>query len=91
MQDNLFSDLSQILPYLAEIDRKIGHLRFLSSRLHEFDSIAFIDAFAEDGRKVIIEQKDVPFNLLQELKILVKDSIDNLENHSKSMEELSNQ
>jgi Fe2+ or Zn2+ uptake regulation protein len=91
MQDNLFSDLSQILPYLAEIDRKIAHLHSIYSRLHQFDSIEFIDAFNVDGNKVVIEQKDLPFNLLQEVKILLKDAMDNLHNHAKSLEDLSNQ
>jgi len=90
MQDNLFSDLSQLLPYLAELDRKIFFLEKLHSQLKELQQIDSI-TLQSDGICICIDQASLPFNLDQEMTILLKDAIDHWQQHSKNLEDLSNQ
>jgi len=89
MQDNLFSDLSQLLPYLAELDRKILFLQKLHSQLKELPQVESI-TLQGDGICICIDQASLPFNLDQEMTILVKDAIDHWQTHSKNLEEMSN-
>lgn len=88
MQENLFSDLSQLLPYLAELDRKITFLKKLHSQLKELPDVESI-TLQGDGICICIDQSCIPFNLDQEMTILIKDAIDHWESHSKNLEEMS--
>lgn len=90
MQENLFSDLSQLLPYLADLQSRILFLKKLHSQLKELPQIDSI-TLQGDGIAICIEQKMIPFNLDQEMMVLIQDSIDHWESRSKNLEELSNQ
>jgi hypothetical protein len=74
MQNDLFSDLTQILPHLARLDQKIQTLRWLGKNLD--DSRVEIFATFRDGSAYPIDQELIPFKLEMELKTLVEDSID---------------
>lgn len=88
MQDNLFGDLSQLLPYLADLQSRIIILKKLQSQLKELQQINAITIQC-DGIVVTIDQKLIPFNLDQEISILIQDSIEHWDNTSKNLEEIS--
>jgi hypothetical protein len=81
--------LSQLLPYLAEIQNRIFFLKKLHSQLKDLPQIDSI-TLQGDGIAICIDQNLIPFNLDQEMTILIKDAIEHWENHSKNLEELSN-
>lgn len=89
MQDNLFGDLSQLLPYLAELESRIIILKKLQSQLKELPQINAITIQC-DGIVFSIDQKLIPFNLDQEIAILLQDSIEHWQGVCKNLEEISN-
>jgi len=74
MQENLFGDLSQILPHLARLQNNIEKLRFLSKQLDQAQIEIFMTL--PDGVTIPIDEFIVPFNLNLEIKTLFEDSID---------------
>ena len=86
MQDSLFSDLVQILPYLARLDQKIETLRWVGKNVE--DSKVEIFFTMSDGSVFPIDQELIPFKLDMELKTLVEDSIDELQRQHDNLKKL---
>ena len=74
MQESLFSDLTQILPHLAMLERKIANLRWIARQVQSCKVETFVTL--TDGTVFPIDQDLVPFKLDMELKTLIEDSID---------------
>jgi hypothetical protein len=74
MQNSLFSDLIEILPHLAMLDRKIANLRWIAKQIEGCKVETFITL--PDKTVIPIDQHVVPFKLDMELKTLIEDSID---------------
>jgi hypothetical protein len=74
MQESIFSDLTQILPHLAMLDRKIIKLRWIAKTLEGCKVETF--ATLSDNSVLLIDQNLIPFKLDMELKKLLEDSID---------------
>ncbi len=74
MQESIFSDLTQILPHLAMLDRKIINLRWIAKQIEGCKVETFVTL--PDGTVLPIDQDIVPFKLDMELKTLIEDSID---------------
>jgi hypothetical protein len=74
MQDNLFSDLTQILPHLSSLDQKIANLRWLS----KYTDSSKVEIFMTlpDGTVFPMDQDIIPFNLQMESRKLIEDAID---------------
>ena len=74
MQDNLFSDLTQILPHLSSLDKKIANLRWLS----KYTDSSKVEIFMTlpDGTVFPMDQDIIPFNLQMESRKLIEDAID---------------
>ena len=89
MQDNLFSDLSQILPHLARLQNNIERLRFLSKQLDH--SLIEIFMTLPDGVTIPIDEFIVPFNLNLEIKTLFEDSIDEYQRQHDHLNKLNNE
>lgn len=89
MQENLFSDLSQILPHLAKLQNNIERLRFLSKQLDQ--SIIEIFMTLPDGVTIQIDEFIVPFNLNLEIKTLLEDSIDEFQRQHDHLNKLNNE
>lgn len=89
MQDSLFSDLGQILPYLAELQNKIEFLRTLAKSLDDIGESHFIIKYP-DGKIVVLGQDIIPFNLGQEIRKLVEDSIDEYQRQHENLNRLFN-
>ena len=89
MQDNLFSDLSQILPHLARLQNNIERLRFLSKQLD--NSLIEIFMTLPDGVTITIDEFIVPFNLNLEIKTLFEDSIDEYQRQHDHLNKLNNE
>lgn len=86
MQNDLFSDLTQILPHLARLDQKIQTLRWIAKNLD--DSKVEIFATFKDGSAYPIDQELIPFKLEMELKTLVEDSIDEIQRQHDHLKKL---
>lgn len=86
MQNDLFSDLTQILPHLARLDQKIQTLRWIAKNLD--DSKVEIFATFKDGSTYPIDQELIPFKLEMELKTLVEDSIDEIQRQHDHLKKL---
>ena len=89
MQENLFSDLSQILPHLAKLQNNIERLRYLSKQLDQ--SIIEIFMTLPDGVTIQIDEFIVPFNLNLEIKTLLEDSIDEYQRQHDHLNKLNNE
>ena len=89
MQDNLFSDLSQILPHLARLQNNIERLRFLSKQLDNSQIEIFMTL--PDGVTIPIDDFIVPFNLNLEIKTLFEDSIDEYQRQHDHLNKLNNE
>lgn len=85
MQDNLFSDLGQILPHLAQLENKIQTLRAISKNL-ENCNITF--AIQIPGETILLTQELIPFNLELETKKLIEDSIDEYQRQHEHLKKL---
>ena len=86
MQESLFSDLSQILPYLAKLDAQIDVLRRISRNLD--DSTIELVIYFKDKTTVYLDNSIVPFNLTMETKSIVEDSIDELQRQHDHLKKL---
>ena len=86
MQENLFSDLVQILPYLARLDQKIETLRWAGKHIE--DSKVEIFFTMSDGTVFPLDQELIPFKLDMEIKTLVEDSIDELQRQHDNLKKL---
>lgn len=86
MQDSLFSDLSQILPHLANLDSRIQNLRFLARSVE--GSTISITLNTQAGLSYVITQDEIPFNLSQEIHKLLEDSIDELQRQHDHLKKL---
>jgi hypothetical protein len=91
MQENLFSDLSLVLPYLADLDFKVKRCRELIKRLDNARAIEVHVIYETQEDSVIIGQGDTPFNLAQEVKIILEDSIDEYQKAIVHLGQLSNE
>ena len=87
MQDNLFSDLSQILPHLAKLEGKIYFLRLIARKLNEECTVTINVHYPEDTT-VIIDQDIIAFNLSMELKKMIEDSIDQYQRQHDNLKKL---
>lgn len=86
MQDSLFSDLQQILPHLAALENKIDILRTISRGLDGSDNTLAVHLTT--GETVRLTQDLIPFNLEQEIKKLVEDSIDEYQRQHANLKKL---
>lgn len=86
MQQSIFEDLTQILPYLANLDQKIANLQLLGKWIS--DSKVEIFATKHDGTVHTITQEIIPFKLEIEMKTLVDDSIDELQRQRDHLQKL---
>ena len=74
MSDNLFSDLTQILPHLATLEKKIANLRWLSKQTDQSEIEIFM--IFHDETVFPLDQEIIPFNLQMEARKLIEDAID---------------
>lgn len=74
MQENLFADLGQILPHLAKLKSKINVLNVLMKSLEGGE--IFIIIHHPQANQYRITQNEVPYNLNQEVRILLDASIE---------------
>lgn len=88
MQDNLFGDLSQILPHLARLNEKIETLRWISKQLDESQVELFVTF--RDGTAFPLDEI-IPFNLNLEVKNLIGDSIDEYQRQHDNLNKLSDE
>lgn len=86
MQDSLFSDLQQILPHLAALENKIDILRTISRSLDGSENTLAVQLTT--GETVLLTQDLIPFNLEQETKKLVEDSIDEYQRQHANLKKL---
>ena len=89
MQDNLFSDLSKILPHLAKLQNKIENLRYLSKQLDHSQIEIFMTL--PDGVTIMLDHHIIPFNLNLEIKTLFEDSIDEYQRQHDHINKLNNE
>ena len=89
MQDNLFSDLSQILPHLARLQEKIQTLRWLSKNIDNSEVEMFVSF--KDGTTFPMDFELIPFNLQLEAKKLIEDSIDEYQRQHDNLQKLSDE
>jgi hypothetical protein len=89
MQNDLFSDLTQILPHLAGLESKIEKLRTLGKWVNESQVEIFISL--PDGKVEELEQFLIPFNLQGEMRTLIDDSIDELQRQHDHLLKLFNE
>jgi hypothetical protein len=90
MQNDLFSDLSLLLPYLADLDFKVNRCRDLIKRLDNAYDVQVHIVYECDIDTVIIGKGDTPFNLAQEVKLILEDSIDEYQKAIQHLNTLSN-
>lgn len=74
MQENLFADLGQILPHLAKLQSKINVLNLLIKSIEGGE--IFIIIHHPQANQYRITQNEVPYNLNQEIRILLDASIE---------------
>lgn len=89
MQDSLFSDLSQILPYLAHLEKKINNLRWLAKNVDDSQVEMFITF--RNGNTFTMNHEIIPFNLQMEAKTLIEDSIDEYQRQHDNLQKLLNE
>lgn len=87
-QNNLFSDLSNLLPHLADIEKKIVTLQKVNKLLD--NSTIKIEVIADTNEVVLLNQELIPFNLVMEIRTLIGDSIDEYQRTQKSLNDLAN-
>ena len=90
MQNDLFSDLSLLLPYLADLDFKVNRCRDLIKRLDNAYDVQVHIVYECDIDTVIIGKGDTPFNLANEVKLILEDSIDEYQKAIQHLNTLSN-
>ena len=89
MANDLFSDLSQVLPHLAGIEAKIRTLQSISKHLEE-SQIEILVVLPDGDTSIVINQDIVPFNMRMEVRTLIDDSIDEFQRQLVNLKELSN-
>jgi hypothetical protein len=90
MQNDLFSDLSLLLPYLADLDFKVQRCRDLIKHLDNAYDVQVHIVYECDIDTVIIGKGDTPFNLAKEVKLILEDSIDEYQKAIQHLNTLSN-
>ena len=89
MQENLFADLTQILPHLAHLEKKIANLRWMAKQID--DSKVEIFVTFRDNTVFPLDNELIPFNLQQEAKTLIEDSIDEYQRQHDNLQKLFNE
>ena len=89
MPDNLFSDLSQILPHLADLDNRVAALRHLARQVESSKIEIFMTL--TDGATIALDDQLIPFNLQLEIKTLIEDSIDEFQRQHDNLKKLSDE
>ena len=89
MQENLFGDLSQVLPHLARLQQKIETLRWLSKHIDQSEVEMFVSF--KDGTTFPMDFELIPFNLQMEAKKLIEDSIDEYQRQHDNLQKLSDE
>jgi hypothetical protein len=87
--ENLFSDLSQILPYIAAIQQKIEYLKKVRQCLD--DSDIFIWICSDENCYYLKDGSETPFNMKMEIRNLIEDSIDEYQRQIVSLNSLANE
>lgn len=85
MQENLFGDLSQLLPHLARLQNKIETLRWIGKHIDDGQVEMFVSF--KDGKTYQLNEL-IPFNLNMEAKTLIEDSIDEYQRQHDNMQKL---
>lgn len=88
MQDNLFGDLSQVLPHLARLQEKIETLRWIAKQMDDSQVEMFVTF--RDGTAYPLDEI-IPFNLNMEAKKLIEDSIDEYQRQHDHLQKLSDE
>ena len=86
MQTNILEDRDSILIDMSELDKKIAYLTKLKE--HDCKKIQIYFTIIESAgsqRLDNLDQSHTPFNLQQEFKILVIDSIEELQRQKESL------
>ena len=81
MQQEIFDDLTQLLPYLADLNKKIETLQELK-RIVYGDTAIEILIHHNTGTGINtynLTEDFIPFNLKMEVQILLNDAIDHLQ------------
>ena len=86
MQENLFGDLSQVLPHLARLQEKIATLRWIAKHIDESEVEMFVSF--KDGTTFPMDFELIPFNLQMEAKTLIEDSIDEYQRQHDNLQKL---
>ena len=83
MQQEIWDDLTQLMPYLADIQSKVDTLIELK-RITNGDTSIEILIHHNTGNGINtynISQEFLPFNMRMEVQILLNDAIDHLQKH----------
>lgn len=88
MQENLFGDLSQVLPHLARLQEKIETLRWIAKQMDDSQVEMFVTF--RDGTAYPLDEI-IPFNLNMEAKKLIEDSIDEYQRQHDHLQKLSDE
>ena len=86
MQENLFGDLSQVLPHLARLQENIATLRWIAKHIDESEVEMFVSF--KDGTTFPMDFELIPFNLQMEAKTLIEDSIDEYQRQHDNLQKL---
>ena len=74
MQNAFMHDPKEILSHLSELKGKINVLQFINKHLDGSD-VKILVTFP-DGQAIELDQALIPYNLTQELRVVIGDSID---------------
>jgi hypothetical protein len=74
MENAIFGDPATLLAHLSDLKSKIQTLQFITKQLD--GSEVEIRAKFKEGDSYLIDQSLIPFNLSQELRVIIGDSID---------------
>lgn len=91
MENNLFSDLSLLLPYLADLDWKVERCRRFIKAIDNARAIEVHIVYESDQDTMIIGKGDTPFNLADEVRKILEDSIDEYQALILRLNQLSNE
>lgn len=81
MQQEIFDDLRQLLPYLADLNKKIETLQELKRIVYGDTAIEILIHHNTDNgiNTYNLTEEFIPFNLKMEVQILLNDAIDHLQ------------
>lgn len=93
MQANIFEDLTILLPYLSDLEEKINNLQQIRKTLTEQKFNTYIQVCYSDLNLPVrtINQDQLPFNLNQELLILIDDAIDEMQKQYSNLSQYKHQ